>query len=552
MKTTRLVILVCSFVVATAWAFRASSAIHADPAARPRSEATSQAVATPSGAAEEWLVDSAGRQYKEEKLDKSVPHQRIDKDHLRTVWGVISDLAREDEHAYYVKVYRVEGATGPMVPKGPTEEEKKAAAATYVFDLKTSKTLEFQPFDTGLPRTGEWRHGFVLADMNGDGKLDIVHGPPRHRPLPPHIYLGDGHGKWHRWEEVTFPAQGYDYGDVAVADFNGDKHMDIVMGMHLLGMTVLLGDGAGNFKAANKGLDEHVADQAFTSRAVGAVDWDGDGKVDILALGEGPRLEMSRDGTAGAPRGQPSMGVVLYRNAGDGTWEKKTGVQASGLFGDVMALGRFAPKKRWALVAGSGAQGRDDLLFLPGDPFVQTKLSGVRPMSFVRALAVADFDGDGNDDLAIGYSSFEAGEWRTGIDVLLMRPGKTAERRTVYVQDGAQGVSALGAGDLDGDRRPDLVALTADGEVMVLRNQGGTFTREDVSLTERVPGCRGYHVEIADLDGDGLGDITASFAGESEGIAMMGGTPGCPGGGSLRAWRTQHRTPQSPLPAPKK
>ena len=66
-----------------------------------------------------------------------------------------------------------------------------------------------------------------------------------------------------------------------------------------------------------------------------------------------------------------------------------------------------------------------------------------------------------------------------------------------------------------------------------------TFTREDVSLTERVRGCRGYHVAVTDLDGDGLADIVASFAGEPEGISVMGGTPGCPDGGSLRAWRTR-------------
>src|SRR2546423_13615409 len=100
---------------------------------------------------------------------------------------------------------------------------------------------------------------------------------------------------------------------------------------------------------------------------------------------------------------------------------------------------------------------------------------------------------------------------------------------------------ALAAGDLDGDGRPDLVALSGDGETLVLRNAGGgTFTREDVQLTERVVGCRGHHVVVQDLDKDGRADIVAGFAGEAEGIGVYR-TQGCPGQGSLRVWRSRPR-----------
>jgi len=57
----------------------------------------------------------------------------------------------------------------------------------------------------------------MVADMNGDGHLDIVHGPARKQSGPPVIFLGDGQGSWTQWKEARFPSLAYDYGDVEVA-----------------------------------------------------------------------------------------------------------------------------------------------------------------------------------------------------------------------------------------------------------------------------------------------------------------------------------------------
>ena len=70
----------------------------------------------------------------------------------------------------------------------------------------------------------------------------------------PNIFLGDGRGHWRRWSEARYPDLPYDYGDAAVADFNGDGHMDVAFGIHLRGMLALVGDGGGGFEPWSSGI----------------------------------------------------------------------------------------------------------------------------------------------------------------------------------------------------------------------------------------------------------------------------------------------------------
>lgn len=106
------------------------------------------------------------------------------------------------------------------------------------------------------------------------------------------------------------------------------------------------------------------------------------------------------------------------------------------------------------------------------------------------------------------------------------------------VREGRTEVSALDHGDLDGDGHLDLVGLTGEGEgeTWVFRGDGkGGFTREEATgIPAFVGGCRGYHVELADLDRDGKDEIVSAFAGESSALFAP---DRCTSGGGLQAWR---------------
>jgi len=221
--------------------------------------------------------------------------------------------------------------------------------------------LALRPFDAGLPRAGQWRNGFDVGDMNGDGHADLVFPPPRKGAGHPAMFLGDGKGGWRRWEAAAFPA-GLDYGDAAVADFDGDGHADVALAVHLRGIALLRGDGEGRFRAwAVPAAGEAPLASRFAAGAIVAGDLDGDGRPDLVALGEGPRPP------AGARAGGKdavlagSYGVRALWNRGDGVWEERRVGDDAG-FGRSLAVGDFDGDGRRDVVTGSHRPGVRALL----------------------------------------------------------------------------------------------------------------------------------------------------------------------------------------------
>ncbi len=472
---------------------------------------------------------------------------------MRTKWGIPIQVVKEDAKYYYYKVYKEPAGTPAVAsvkPKEPTAEDKAKVIETYRVDTGESDRLRFVSFGNGLPTSGQWRDGFDLADMNGDGKIDIVHGPPRKGLSNPAIFLGDGKGNWQRWKNTKYPPLAFDYGDAVVADFNQDGHLDIALGMHLRGIQVLLGDGKGNFTNGSDGLDFLVPGSkaangeigGFSSKALAVADWNGDGRPDLLALGEGPRLNISGGRGQGQLVTSQAYGVVVYLNQGNGKWLRKDqGTGTANLFGDSLTMGDFNGDHRIDFATSTGVQGRKDLINLSkaDGGWEPVTLDQLRPTSYINAVHAADFDHDGRTDLAVAYTSFELGVWRTGIDIFYSRPGDKWERRALAVEESQAGIFTLTTGDLDGDGNLDVVALTGNGKTWIFLGDGkGAFTREKTGVPAFPGGCRGYHVRLKDLDGDGKDEIVSSFAGEGSPLASE---EGCPSGGGLTAWHLAPR-----------
>jgi hypothetical protein len=109
--------------------------------------------------------------------------------------------------------------------------------------------------------------------------------------------------------------------------------------------------------------------------------------------------------------------------------------------------------------------------------------------------------------------------------------------------DGKDNLWSLDPGDVDGDGNLDLVATSERGNVLVLLGDGkGGFAREESPELDPPNLCRGYGLQLVDLDGDRRVEIVAGFAGESKTILEFLGQTKCETGGALRVWRATPRS----------
>lgn len=127
-----------------------------------------------------------------------------------------------------------------------------------------------------------------LVDLNGDGKCDIVTPNMVERGVT--ILFGDGHGNFRGSERNPVPAGPSPF-VVVVADVNGDGKPDLVVANysgHIEdpsgdALTFLLGDGHGNFRLGPR----IMAGRAPGDVAVGDVDGDGIADAVIANAGTG-------------------------------------------------------------------------------------------------------------------------------------------------------------------------------------------------------------------------------------------------------------------------
>ncbi len=458
-----------------------------------------------------------GRQYTLEKLVKKPGgYARIGTNTLRYYPHATYELDHEDDGFFYVRQY---------VPVPVTAIKTRESEVVIPFQLQVSRDYVWQPFDAGLPRSGQWRDGFAIADVNGDGHLDIIFGPARKSFAGPAIFLGDGRGSWSRWSALTFPRFAFDYGGAAAADFDGDGKTDIALGVHLRGLAAFKGNGSGSFTDQGADLPFSLGSQApaFSSRKVLSVNWDAADKPSLVALNEG----LSRSTTNRIPDG-----VVVYHYL-DKSWSRTLGdtrLQRATLLAAIPSGKRFAvahavaPDGTWTVSERFSGEWRD------------YRIVGMPANAQITAMAIGEPSRSAPPLFAVAWREYGSAAW--WIHTAVVRKGATGDWQLVKlatVKDNND-VRALAFARLRPGVALDLVSVNEVGKLELFRQgTGGTFTQDQGLLPpDWRAGCQGYDLQARDLDGDGIDELIVAFAGE--GTALTRATE-CTSGGAIQAFK---------------
>lgn len=385
---------------------------------------------------------------------------------------------------------------------------------------KSDVRVRFENASSGLPTDGSWRNSLAVADMNGDGHADIILPPERAGRVTPSIFLGDGKGGWKYWP-AKWPAR-LNYGSVVAADFNKDKKTDLAFGIHLSGIAILLGDGAGNFREVERQSN-------FPTRRVVATDVDHDGWTDVVAISEGPVMR-GKD-----LRGPGFSNLRAYLNRGKGqTWEGKNIAEPKQrISGDWLTAGDFNGDK-YPDFAGSNIyfNGVETMYLSKADGSYEVVPGGndaIPFLSYYYATTAGRFGSSDHDDAIVTFSRrwvqrvdpnkvpLPPLERVIGIDRISFENGQP--KRTPIARWGGEAatyVTGLNHGDFDGDGNEDIVYARRDTRSLhVLLGDGhGGFREATVEGVELAP-LRHYDLTVADVNADERPDVVLMYEAES-------------------------------------
>lgn len=301
---------------------------------------------------------------------------------------------------------------------------------------------------------------------------------------------------------LTIPTPGYSVA-LAVGDFNGDGISDLAVGNNLGGISILLGNGDGTFKTAT-----NIPLQGATV-FVAVGDFNGDGKPDLAVAQLGALIE-------GSP-GEFAFGSVqILLGNGDGTFAPP-GRYSAGNYCSSLAVADVNHDGKLDLIVTSittleglnypGAVnvllGNGDGTFRPGSRIK----TGINP----QFVAVADFNKDGNPDLAVANDDGTVG-------IFLGNGDGTFQGGTSYKSGGRP--ASIVIGDFNGDRKPDLAVANFNTATVsiFLGKKDGTF-----SPPRNYPAGlnNSFSIAAGDFNGDGKLDLAvADYSGDKVQILL--------------------------------
>jgi hypothetical protein len=345
----------------------------------------------------------------------------------------------------------------------------------------------------------------VLADFNGDGRLDLAGIGAQSAA----VLLSNGAGTFGARVEYQLPTFAQ---DLAAGDFNGDGIQDLVVTINdpQIDLSLLIGRGDGTFAAPVNFANT----SGFDSPAVVATDLNNDGSLDVVIA--------HQIACYTAPCRVANTISVMTGN-GDGTFQPTREIDV-GRGMSKIAVGDFN-RDGVKDLAIAGDSSRVYRLYGAGDgTFVQQPTLTMTVDTFgvdATDIDVADFNGDTIQDLVVAVALNGS---RTA--VLIGNADGTFRPPLVLTDPNANAPHYQAVADFNGDGFQDLALSKANGNqgLMDVRNGNGDGTFQ-APVPYLVPAPKssisGYAIVAGNLNGDGKPDIVLGISGAFPALAVL-------------------------------
>lgn len=391
-------------------------------------------------------------------------------------------------------------ALGAGCGAAPTHPHARTSATAPVAGPSLARPVSYS--------TGRSPNAIAIADLNGDGRRDVVTANAATVSV-----LWNGGGRFGAREDI--PGGGE---SVAVADLDRDGSLDFAVLRARARFVDCRGCGAVSVLLNRGGsfVSGRPYETGTDASAVAAGDLDGDGVPDLAVANESGRVPND-------PRHEWETGTVsILRGRGNGTFGARQDY-AAGSSPMSLVLADLNGDGRLDVATGSD-EGSSVVLLNRGDGSFRRRgdYDGTTGPTWVVA---GDLDGNGSQDLAVASNDWSDEVEESGVTLqpayvyarATREDGKPGGTRGLLQTFGyAEGIEALAAGDVNGDHRLDLVVTRYQpnydsGFVSVLVNgSGGRFAERLDYPVGRLGDSGGVTLALGDLNGDGRADLATA------------------------------------------